>query len=241
MSLTQEAIQHIQETAIQPDNRHIFVEGRDFIINEHGEANEIGRESTETFATNTLSSIVAYIKDLDYKADKLYLQIKSEREVVLKSTLQDDNSRDQLIHAKAIVPDQHFKRFMDVEELNIELQSKFKESDDRDIILSFIGNVNDEEVHNYSDDGISQSMTIRQGVASVGEVKVPNPVTLTPFSTFQEVNQPERLFIFRMRDGARGALFDTDDNTWKLKAINSIKEYFEWELADVKQDVVILA
>lgn len=242
MSLTQEAIKHIQETAIKPDERFVEKRGRLFEVNSStGEASEIRRQPTETFATNTLSSIVAYLKALDYKAERLYLQIRNEREVVLKSTLQLDNTRDNLICAKAIVPEQNFKHFMGAEQLNIELQSKFKQSDDQAILLQVIGNIKDEAVQNTSDDGISQSVTIKSGVASVSSVRVPNPVTLTPFTTFQEVNQPERLFVFRMREGAQGALFDTDDNTWKLKAINSIKEYFEWELADVKQDVVILA
>ncbi|AYG01693.1 hypothetical protein [Lactococcus allomyrinae] len=242
MTLTKEAIQHIQEIAIQPEKRFVEKRGRLFEVDSaSGEANEIRRRETSSFTTNTLSSIVAYIKALDYKADKLYLQIKNEREVVLKSTLQDDNTRDQLIYAQAIVPDQNFKRFLSAEQLNIELQSKFKQNEDRDILLQVVGNIKDEAVQNTSDDGISQRVTIKQGVASVAAVKVPNPVSLTPFSTFQDVEQPERLFVFRMREGAQGALFDTDDNSWQLKAIQSIKEYFEWELADVKQEVVILA
>lgn len=241
MSLTAEAIECIQENTIIPEERHINIGDRDFIINNQGEATEIKRQSTKSLETNTLSSVVSYIKGIDYKASKLYLQIYNERKVVLKSTLRDDKSRDWLIEADAIVPDQDFGRFHDAEIINIELQSKFQANEDRDIILQVIGNIKDEHVQNTSDDGISQSVTIYQSVASVGAVKVPNPVTLIPFSTFQEIEQPERLFIFRMREGAQGALIATDDTSWKLKAINSIKEYFERELADVKQEVVILA
>ncbi|AWN65770.1 hypothetical protein LL14B4_06095 [Lactococcus lactis subsp. lactis] len=240
MSLSKEAIQHIQNTAIEPEKRHIDVDGRQFIIDNDGLAREIERQVTEKFTTNTLSSIVAYIKARDYQSEALYLQIINEREVVLKSTLKDDNTRDRLIYAKAIVPNQNFKSFLSAEQLNIELQSKFKQNADRDILLQVVGNIKDESVQNTSDDGVSQTVTIKQGVASVASARVPNPVTLTPYSTFQEVEQPERLFIFRMREGAKGALIDTDDNSWQLQAIQSIKEYFEKELAGSK-NIIILA
>ena len=243
MDLTKEAIQHIQESAIQPEDRHIIIgEDRNFIVDTDGRAKEIERIKTEPLETSTLSSVVEYIKNLDYRTtEKLYLHILDEKTVILKSALSIDSTRDCLIQAAAIVPSQDFNHFKDAETLNIELQSKFQDNEDRDVLLQVIGNIKDEHVQNTSDDGISQQVTIKQGVATVAPVKVPNPVTLTPFSTFQEVEQPKRLFIFRMREGAQGALIATDDNAWKLRAIQSIKEYFEFELAEVEQDVVILA
>lgn len=240
MSLSKEAIQHIQNTAIEPEKRHIVVDERSFIIDNEGYGQEIKRQVAKGLKSHTLSALVEYIRNIDYQDEKLFLHIEDERTVALWSQFKEDGTRDLLFTSCAIVPNQNFKSFLSAEQLNIELQSKFKQNTDRDILLQVVGNIKDESVQNTSDDGVSQSVTIKQGVASVASARVPNPVTLTPYSTFQEVEQPERLFIFRMREGAKGALIDTDDNSWQLKAIQNIKEYLEWNLAEVKQQVVIL-
>lgn len=240
MSLSKEAIQHIQETAIEPEDRYIVVDDRSFIIDNEGYGQEIKRQVTKGLKSHTLSALVEYIRNIDYQDEKLFLHIEDERTVALWSQFKEDGTRDLLFTSCAIVPNQNFKNFLSAEQLNIELQSKFKQNTDRDILLQVVGNIKDESVQNTSDDGVSQSVTIKQGVASVASARVPNPVTLMPYSTFQEVEQPERLFIFRMREGAKGALIDTDDNSWQLKAIQNIKEYLEWNLAEVKQPVVIL-
>ncbi|MEB9776454.1 hypothetical protein P4K25_31445, partial [Bacillus cereus] len=66
---------------------------------------------------------------------------------------------------------------------------------------------------------------------SRGNAKVPNPVQLSPYRTFVEVEQPESKFVFRMREGARCGLFEADGGAWKLEAMNNIKEYLKEALA----------
>ncbi|MEB9782308.1 hypothetical protein P4K16_30685, partial [Bacillus cereus] len=58
-----------------------------------------------------------------------------------------------------------------------------------------------------------------------------NPVQLSPYRTFVEVEQPESKFVFRMREGARCGLFEADGGAWKLEAMNNIKEYLKEALA----------
>ena len=72
---------------------------------------------------------------------------------------------------------------------------------------------------------------MKTGVASRGNAKVPNPVQLSPYRTFVEVEQPESKFVFRMREGARCGLFEADGGAWKLEAMNNIKEYLKEALA----------
>ncbi|ANU51343.1 hypothetical protein [Limosilactobacillus reuteri] len=103
----------------------------------------------------------------------------------------------------------------------------FEKNDDRNIILKVVSNLRDESIHQQTDDGVSQSVQINSGVASVDEVKVPNPVKLIPFRTFQEVDQPASKFIFRMREGMQSALFMADNNQWQVEAKNNIKRYIQ--------------
>ena len=241
MSLTKEAIQHIQNTAIQPDKRVVHEDDRTFIVGNDGYGQEITRRKTAKITLNTLTSMVDFIKNIDFSDErKLYLKIDGPREVYLISSLQDDNSRDILTTVEAILPSIQFDNFKDAEILVIELQAKFMPTDDRETVLQVLGNLKEENVKNLGDDGVSQQVVIKQGVASASNVKVPNPVVLAPFRTFHEVKQPASPFIFRMREGGQGALFEADGQGWKLSAIQNIKAFFEKELAGL-DNVVILA
>lgn len=61
------------------------------------------------------------------------------------------------------------------------------------------------------------------------DVIVPNPVTLRPYRTFLEVEQPESKFIFRIREGSDGQpmfkLVEADGGLWKYEAVDAIKKY----------------
>ena len=101
-----------------------------------------------------------------------------------------------------------------------------------------IGNLREEKVNQQTDDGVSQSVQINSGVASVSEVKVPNPVVLSPYRTFQEVSQPASTFIFRMREGMKSALFEADNAAWQVDAKQYIKEYLQKNINDKKVTVL---
>ena len=135
-----------------------------------------------------------------------------------------------------------FGQFMDAEKFNILLQTCFMETDDLKVIQQVVGNLRDEAVQNYGDDGVSQSVTIRTGIATVGQVRVPSPAKLRPYRTFLEVEQPASLFILRMREGGQCALFEADGGLWRETARQNIRNYFEYELEKMVSEhkVVIL-
>lgn len=199
----------------------------------------------ERIGISTLSSLVKYIQankdELDLK--KVLIVIHNECEVMLQSNLNEANDRSVYITVNAgCTGYSKTNKFIDSEEFNIWLQSSFIENNDRNAILKVVGNLKDEAVKQLNDDGISQKVTIKTGVASVGEAIVPNPVTLIPYSTFPEIEQPERLFTFRMRAGGYCALFESDASIWKNKAMNSIAEYLKKELTEIitQHDLTIL-
>lgn len=238
MSLEKTAIQYLMEQGIKPDDRLIeFDEGeRWLVIDNAGQPHEIGPRiytADQVLKINTLSGFVKYIKaNLDREDSSLIVHVKNESTVYLKGLLEIDGSRETLAVAQAIVPSFDFDYFMDTEEFNIALQSKFVSNEDREILLQVVGNVSEENVKNTGDDGVSQAVTINQGVASKADVKVPNPVLLAPYRTFLEVDQPESQFIFRMKDGPRGAIFEADGGAWRNQAIVNIREYLSEQLSE---------
>ncbi|MDM8312888.1 MAG: hypothetical protein SO128_12355 [Clostridium cadaveris] len=191
---------------------------------------------------STLTGLVDYIKSkLDTLPEKLLIQVKSPSKVDLYSPLNADREREQYISAEAILPNNvQYERFLDTERFNIMLQSAFVDNKDKSILLKYTGLVQDDAVKTIGDNGVSQAVTIKTGVASVGQAEVPNPVTLAPYRTFPEIIQPESKFIFRMKEGPSAALFEADGGAWRNQAILGIKEYLKEALKD-NENVEIIA
>ncbi|MGG1137182.1 hypothetical protein [Bacillus mycoides] len=179
----------------------------------------------------SLSGLVSYVKSEFDTAEPLMIHIENPTTVSVFTAVNGDKRRSTYIQAQASTPRFNFGSFYDREEFNIALQSGFVENEHRTIVLQVVGNITEEAVKDYGDDGTSQVVTAKVGVASRGTVKVPNPVELSPYRTFVEVEQPESKFVFRMREGAHCGLFEADGGAWKLEAMNNIKEYLNKELA----------
>lgn len=236
MDLTKEALQYLAENTIKPKERVVKIGGSNFVIDEAGHYDRIKPRvynAKDPLIIKTLTGLVDYIKsNLERKEAKLLLHIEKPDEVSLMGLLAEDGSREYLASAQAIVPRFNFDYYLDIEEFNVALQSVFAPTADRDILLKVVGNLKEDNVKTTGDDGISQAVTIKTGVATAADVKVPNPVTLAPYRTFIEVKQPESKFIFRMKDGPRGAIFEADGGAWRNQAILNIKTFLEEQLAN---------
>ena len=209
--------------------------GHEFAIDGDGDVQVLKPNySAESFLQlHTLTGIVDYIKSNDERSDsRLIISISNPGSVSVFSPLDEYGHRECLAEAAPMVDELPVGQYMDRENMNIALQAKFNITDDLETILQVIGNLTDSSVTSASDDGVSQAVTVKTGVASQGTVKVPNPVLLEPRRTFIEVDQPKSQFIFRMREGMQCALITADGNAWRNEAIQNIKVFFENELED---------
>ena len=192
---------------------------------------------------HTLTGLVDYIKsNTDTMAEKMVVEVQSPTKVHLYSQLNSKRNREYLIEVDAMLPDFRFDEYLDHEHFCVGVQSKFLQTDDRELVLKFAGTVENGTVAQYSDDGVTQKATIKTGLASKGAAIVPNPVTLKPYRTFLEVDQPASDFIFRMKEysGSIGcALFEADGGAWKIEAMQNIKAYLQKELEGLDQFTVI--
>lgn len=197
----------------------------------------------ETLRVSNLTSLIDYCKsNFDNIQGKLLIQVVSPKEVKLLTPLDKDKNRQEILKAVVILPDNIFyRRFMDTESFNIMMQSAFVDNEDKAKILKFTGLIRDEAVKETGDTGVAQKVTIKTGVATVGEAEVPNPVTLAPFRTFPEVSQPESKFIFRMRSGPEAALYEADGGAWKNEAMKNIKEYLIENLKGMRNRFEIIS
>lgn len=195
---------------------------------------------------NTLSSLIDYIKaNVDEMPGKMIIHVQSPTLVQMYSELDYERKREYMVEVNASVPDFRFNQFSDHEPFCINLQSKFIDDPDTDraLLLKFAGTVEAGTVAEYGDDGVTQKATVKTGIASKGEAIVPSPVTLKPFRTFVEVEQPLSNFVFRMKqdryDGIQCALFEADGGAWKIAAMREIKTYLKEQLEGMEGFIVI--
>lgn len=179
----------------------------------------------------TLTAMVNYIKSCKAELrESMIVHVVSPRQVRLYSGLTKERKREYLFDSSAIVPKFSFDSWYDQESFIIELQADFAVTEDLEAILKVAGNVEAKTTANYGDDGMTQKTTIKQGIASKTDVIVPNPVTLTPYRTFLEVEQPASEFVFRIRDNGGAPAFkivEAEGGLWRNEAMMNIKHYLE--------------
>lgn len=194
-----------------------------------------------------LDSLIRYLKDDPDKnvSDTKIINVINPLEVSVESSLFGKfKQREKYIIANYsnLIPDISFGRYLNIEEFIIMLKSKFIMTEDLDKVIKVVGNITDENVTNYNDDGITQKVTTKTGIARVGEVALPPKIKLIPYRTFIEVSQPESEFLLRAKKGYEGielALFEADGGAWKKEAINSISKYLSNQLKDMKNIIIL--
>lgn len=197
----------------------------------------------ETIEARSLSGLVDYVRSHFDTSRDFMIHVESPTSVSVYDALNDDYERRKYLKATAMLPNIIFDRFIDTESFNIQLQSKFVKTDDSAKLMALLGNIVQDGSVNTVDDGVSQRVTTKTGVATRGDVVLPNPVDLKPIRTFVEIDQPESSFVLRLQEGPKAALFEADGAAWEINAMHNIKEYLHEELKDLveSEQVTIIA
>nr|WP_308421247.1 hypothetical protein [Psychrobacillus lasiicapitis] len=180
----------------------------------------------------SLSGLVDYVKSNFDHERPVMIHVESPTKVNVFDALNDVNDRRTYVKAGALLPSITFEQFVDREKFQIMLQACFVANPDKEQVLKVVSAIIEENSVQTQDDGVTQRVTAKTGVATVGNVNVPNPVTLKPFRTFAEVSQPESEFVLRLKEGGRVGLFEADGGAWELNAMANIATYLEEALAE---------
>lgn len=193
----------------------------------------------------TLVGLIDYIKHMSREfRDDMFIHISSPTEVKLVSALDEERKRECLFKSSAEVSAFQFNTWYNQENFVLALQTEFEATPDLEAVMKMAGNIEAKTVQNYSDDGVSQKAVISHGIASKEDAIVPNPVILRPYRTFQEVEQPESNFVFRISDNGepKFKLVEAEGGLWKNVAMGSIKLYLEEMLQEIdRADIPVIA
>lgn len=200
------------------------------------------KHSPDRYQVKSLDAIANLIKTEIGKARvPLFIRIDSPTRVFVESTWDSEFDRDSLYVASC--EEANFQPgWRDHEKAIIELKSAFLPTEGQQYLLDLLSRLCVDEGVETTDNGVTQTVTAKQGVSLKQAENVRNIVGLKPFRTFREVNQPESMFLIRVDDKSRVAILEADGEIWKIEAKLNIKAYFEKELADYIADgsVVVL-
>ena len=201
------------------------------------------KEPTATpLKLSTLTGIKDYLAtELDgLFLDDVVLHVDDFRTVsVIRPLTNDSRQREVLAIATAQECGFKFGTYLYREDFQVGLMSIFYPTALRDDVIRNINNINVSTGVDVADDGISQRVTARTGIARLSQIDLPNPVTLKPYRTFAEAEQPESDFVFRIRQQKEGgavesALFEADGGRWKLQAALNIKTWLVENIPGVR-------
>lgn len=164
---------------------------------------------------------------------QIFVRVSDYKEVSVFTTLDSDEERFYLYKCAADTPSVTMGRFLPYENAVIEIRSLYIPTPDTDYLLKLLASVSTESKVTSSDNGVTQKVEAKAGIALNTLVEVKPRVTLKPFRTFIEVEQPESEFLLRISDKGEIGLFPADGGVWKLEATRNVAGYFEKELHDL--------
>ncbi|MBQ8122105.1 MAG: hypothetical protein IJ170_02170 [Ruminococcus sp.] len=189
--------------------------------------------STITF--HTLDGLVNTLKEEhSYFNGPLIVNIYDEKTVMVYAAINlNDRQREEPYAVSAELVSIPFNQMLNYESMMITLKSKFVETPELLETVKLLGTITEENSAQLSDDGFTQSVVVRKGIA-MKEGKVVKPIVrLKPYRTFNEVDQPESEFLLRLFEGGSVALYEADGGAWKLQARRNVAEYLKNALADL--------
>lgn len=115
----------------------------------------------------------------------------------------------------------------------IELRSLCIPNEGTAYLLDLLSRMTNENSVSTNDNGVTQTVEARQGVALNAVVEIKPRVMLRPFRTFLEVEQPESEFLLRVDPDEGIGFFEADGGIWKLEAKKNIADYFLKNMGDL--------
>jgi len=241
--MLKEFVEHIQETT-QPLIREIG--SATFAVTADGKANEI-RPTVDHPDTLPLHSLDALVKLVRTEAatvqTPLYITIPDHMTVRCFGRPNPDARYFRQVYYEAEatdVPGWDEEVQMGFEKAQIAMRTRFQETADTIYALKLLSDICCGAKVVYNDNGIATTVTTQKGVALQSNEQIQPIIALKPYRTFQEVEQPESIFLIRVNE--RGISFtEADGGMWKLKARQTVKAFLEEQLAEEisRGDVIV--
>lgn len=220
------------------------VDGHTYVLPGDGSLLEVRPEldAPEPLNVNSLDALVALLHEENYEAVHGFVSVMSATEVAVFGVLESTRRwrRVCLYRAKATdIPGWDKEVMMPFDEATVALMTRFQDSTDREYCIRLLSQITTGAKVTYADNGVASTIVTQKGAALAENMTIKPLVRLRPYRTFQEVEQPEGLFLIRVRE--RGIAFiEADGGMWKLTARNTVKSWLQEQLKDCPGVTVML-
>ena len=214
------------------------VEDRTFAVNGDGEYFELRPtlDAPDTLKLHSLDALVKLVKTEGVNAEHpLYITVPDHLTVQCFGSAQIDRRYMRQFYYTASatdVPGWDQKVTLPFEEMQIALRTRFQETNDTPYVQKLLSEISTGAKITFNDNGVATTIVTKKGIDLQANETIRPIVTLRPYRTFQEVDQPESVFLIRINE--RGISFiEADGGMWKLKARETVKAFLEDKLADL--------
>lgn len=242
--MLKEFIKHIQDTT-QP--LITAVDGHTFIVTADGKPEELRPilDHPDTLPLHSLDALVKLVRSEAVQTESpLYITIPDHLTVhCFGRPIAKERFRRQVYYTAHAtdVPGWEERTSLSFEEMQIALRTRFQETADMPYLQKLLSDISTGAKVTFNDNGVATTIVTKKGIDLQGNETIRPIVTLRPYRTFQEVAQPESVFLIRINE--RGISFiEADGGMWKLKARETIKAFLEEKLAkETEENSVIIA
>jgi len=240
--MLKEFIEHIQKTT-QPIIQGIG--SATFAVTADGEANEIRPviDHPDTLSLHSLDALVKLVRTEAAKVEApLYITVPNHLTVRCFDRPQPEARffRQVYYEVKATdVPGWDEKVTLPFEEMQIALRTRFQQTADTPYVQKLLSDISTGAKITYNDNGVATTVVTKKGIDLQANETIRPIVKLRPYRTFQEVDQPESVFLIRINE--RGISFiEADGGMWKLAARQAVKAFLEDKLSDLVADGAVI-
>lgn len=189
----------------------------------------------ETVNFNTIKGLVDTLK-AEYKKflQTIIVSAETHKSIqVLTAICPNDRTRENPYRAVGKTPRIEFDRYIRSEDMIIALKSNFVQTPELLELVQLLGTIVEENGLTTLDDGFSQSVVVKKGIALKDNAFINPRIKLTPFRTFVDIEQPASEFLLRLQEGGGVALFEADGGAWELIARTNIANRLREDLAEL--------
>lgn len=234
-----EAIEKIEEMSspmVYTEGDHSYV-----LYADHTEELRPAIDSPETVRLNSLDALVQLVKK-EQQNRQIFVSVTGHDEVDVYDSPSEDCrwKRNVLYNARAIdIPGWEPEVQMGFDQAAVALMTRFQDGGDREYTLQLLSQITTGAKVTYTDNGVASTIVTQKGAALAQNTTIKPLVKLRPYRTFQEIEQPEGIFLIRISE--RGITFrEADGGMWKLTARNTAKAWLQEQLQDMPNVTVML-
>ena len=196
----------------------------------------------------TLQGVVEYVNhsiDLQegVKGKQLHVIVESHKCVKVSTSLfgeQMQRADYAECEARGLSERLPINQYIPLERAIVFLKTHFVPTDESEKMVQFISSVKVKSSVKVEDNGMSTMVETKKGIARTAAEELPNYLTLKPYRTFAEVDQPESTYVVRASADSGEveiAFYASDSSEWMVEATKNVAEYLK---ANIKRDNTII-